>query len=266
MAVFQGGRIPLIGVPTRDVTQPLVAGSVAAAGVGVTNPVTQQAISQFGTPAVNVALGALLGNEVSQAMGVDISAGAQVLSTQIGPFVSSAAAGAVSESVRNALQGSGLAGQFIGLAAGQATFALTQGIYDTLLGGPISGLLGGLTGTGIWNGVGVPTQQWPGAANEPPANYNQSAYSLGSGGPDVVFSIQPANQGPQAFGLASIELPETVTSMPLNSFTEKIPNYAGKAYDAAFSTKLDSMGFNFNSVQFDASSLQLGGTNGFNIQ
>lgn len=264
MTVYEGGRIPLIGVPAQDVTQPLIAGSVAAAGVGVTNPVTQQAISQFGVPTVNVALGTLLGSEVSEAMGVDISAGAQVLTTQISPFVSTVAAAEVSTSVSNALQGSGLAGQFLGLAAGQATFALTQGIYDTLFGGLVSDLLGGLTGTTSWNGVGEPTQQWPGAGSEPNANYNGSSYSLGSGGPDVIFSIQPANQGPQAFGLESIDLPETFTTMPLNNFTTTVPNNFSPAFDAAFNTKIQSMGLGYGSSQdYLVQPTITGGTNGF---
>jgi hypothetical protein len=81
-------------------------------------------------------------------------------------------------------------------------------------------------------GTGYGNKTFPGAGSEPPADYSGgNAYTLGSNGGDVVFSIQPANQGPQAFGLAkNAYLPTAITSIPVKEFT-KVPfnvnNYTG---------------------------------------
>jgi hypothetical protein len=57
-----------------------------------------------------------------------------------------------------------------------------------------------------------------------------NAYTLGPTAGDVVFSIQPANQGPQASGLAqSASLPTSITSIPVDQFTKSdfdINNFA----------------------------------------
>ena len=266
--VFEGGRIPLIGVPISSVVQPIIGGSAAAGGVGVTNPVAQQAISQFGVPAINVALGSVLGNEVSTAMGVDLAGGVQVLTSQIPSFVSSAVAGQVAQTVTNSLQSSGLAGAILGQTAGQVTSALVEGVTSSILSGIVPGLFGSI-GAGSWNGVGEPTQQWPGASSEPNANYGGNAYTTGTGGPDVMFSLQPANKGPQSFGIASLDAPEVGTTVPLNSFSNNVPNYASQAFEPSFTAKLQSMGFAYgpSGQTFSNFSNTIGGSvNGFNIQ
>jgi hypothetical protein len=89
----------------------------------------------------------------------------------------------------------------------------TQGITNAIFGAATPGASGG-------NATNY--KMFPGGGDEPPADYGGSSYTL----TDVVFSLQPANQGPQAFGESqalndpkvSTLLPsEELTSMPLST-------------------------------------------------
>lgn len=247
---FLGGPIPLIGVGGR--------GAVAS---GVTNSFATNRFSPLATNAinttVNVGLSAALGDDISRAIGLDLTAGQNILRTQVTPYLTSGAVQSLNQSVSNSLQGLGIAAPVVSQIFGQATTALGQTI------------LGGLFGVGgSWTGVSAPTQQWPGAGAEPQANYGGSAFSTGQGGPDVIFSIQPANRGPQLSGLnlapQSFLQGLSYTKVATNAFTDKAPSLTGSAYSASFLAKTESMGFS-TSTKFSPSTLTYGGSNGFSL-
>ena len=236
---FLGGPVPLIGV-----------------GGNGTSRFTPFATNAINTT-VNVGLNAALGDDISRAIGVDLTAGQNILRTQVTPYLTSGVVQSLNQSVSNSLQGLGIAAPVVSQIFSQASTALGQTF------------LGGLFGVGgSWNGVSSPTQQWPGASGEPKANYGASAYSTGSGGPDVIFSIQPANRGPQLSGLnlspQSFLQGTSYTTVATNAFTDKAPSLTGSAYSASFLAKTESMGFSPNTT-FQPSTLTYGGTNGFSL-
>jgi len=213
---FEGGAIPLIGVASSAVT---------------TNAINTS---------VNVGLSSVLGESISRDIGLDLTAGQDILKSQISPFLTSTLTQSLNQVVSNSLGGLGPAAPVLSQVFGQATTALGL----NFLGG-----LGG--GSGVWEGVSEPTQQWPGAGGdtETPANYGGSAFSTGSGGPDVVFSIQPANQGPQLTGSPlggsgnSAGGGSTPVTLPITNYTTEVPSSAGGAFNAGFTAKAESMGF-----------------------
>jgi hypothetical protein len=74
-------------------------------------------------------------------------------------------------------------------------------ILSNLGTGLVNRALGGITNaiTGATSpGSGTNIKMWPGGGGpgEEPADYGGRAFTLD----DIVFSLQPANQGPQAFG------------------------------------------------------------------
>ena len=83
----------------------------------------------------------------------------------------------------------------------------------------------------------------PGASDDDPAaDYGGNSYTL----TDVVFSIQPANQGPQAFGDYSAAFdPKIASKLDFSSLTKAD---FGIQYPALNSFKLDSMKGDFFST------------------
>lgn len=228
---FLGGAIPLIGVPT--------------------SPIVNNAINTT----LNVGLSTVLGQSVSKEVGLDLTAGNNILKSQVTPFLTASVSQALNQQVSQSLQGAGPLGPVLSQISSQTVTALGQGLL---------GLIGGGNG-GSWNGVSDPTQQWPGAGeNESEVNYAGRAYTTGTGGPDVVFSIQPANAGPQSFGSAAFDTPFTSTSLPLTSYTDNLPNFTSKAFDPAFTAKAQSMGFDYGS-SFGDFKTDFGGNYGFTV-
>ncbi len=226
---FTPGKIPLIGISS----EPYVSNAI--------------------NTTLNVGLSSALGDAVSNEVGLDLAVGSNILKSQITPFLTVDVSQALNRSVSSALQNAGPLGPALSQIAGQTVTALGQNI----LGG-IFGLAGG-----SWDGVPDPTQQWPGAGgNEGEANYAGRAYTTGTGGPDVVFSIQPANQGPQAFGSQAFDTSLAFTSMPLTDYTEFAPDFTSKAFDPAFTAKTQSMGFDYGS-SYGNFKTDFGGVNGF---
>ena len=228
---FTSGPIPLIGISTA--------------------PFANNAINTT----LNVGLSSVLGETVSKEVGLDLTAGSNILKSQVTPFLTASVSQALNQQVSQSLRGAGPLGPALSQIAAQATTALGQNI------------LGGLFGatSGSWNGVSDPTQQWPGAGgNESEANYSGKAYTTGTGGPDVVFSIQPANAGPQSFGSGAFDTSLAFTSMPLNNYTDNLPNSTSKAFDPAFTAKAQSMGFNYGNGYGDFKT-NFGGDYGFTV-
>jgi hypothetical protein len=215
---FEGGPLNLVGITSSFLTQT----ATQAASAGFTQVFQGSGQSFFGSAgqalagnlagsAVNVALNSVFNTQVTGPAGIKLDSGANLLATTLTPYVTSSVAAGINQSIQKSLQSAGPFGPVLSTLATSTVNQLFNGLSNSLTEASS-------TGTGYGN------KTFPGAGSEPPADYaGGNAYTLGSNGGDVVFSIQPANQGPQAFGLAkNAYLPTAITSIPVKEFT-KVP-------------------------------------------
>jgi len=218
-----GGPLNVVGI-TPQLISNLVTTSVSSGVISSANQllagVANQSLAQAGSALVgnaagnlvNVGINSLLGTQVAGVSGLNLNTGANVLASTITPFVTGALAQGINQSIQNSLKGAGPLGQVL---AEIGTGLVNQGLNG------LTNLIGG----GITPGSGLSssnaTRFFPGAGDEPEANYNGGgSYTLGSNGPDVVIAIRAANSGPQTFeNYSSIFNPTTPTTLPLTSVT-----------------------------------------------
>ena len=250
MASFSGGPIPFAGVPV--------------AGPGGN-----------GQGFVNVGMSQQLGSNLSQQSGINLSSGVNVLQSQLTPLISAGSSGQLSDTVQttlgslggggaltsllpvgsflgggglmggggfgigNILGGAGFGGGDLLAGAGAGVGSLLAG-----LGGGLGGLLGGMGGGG-----GANNKIWPGGGGNGPSDYGGFMHNLGQNGPDVVFSIVPANNGPQTAGLDSaLSNPVVPTTLPLKSFTTNVPNSAIPGFSAVSDFKYTASTFSGSGI------------------
>jgi hypothetical protein len=216
---------------------------------------------------VNVGLSQALGNNLSQQSGINLAGGQNVLQSQLTPLISAAFSGQLNDAVQstidsvgpltsvlpaaaflgggglmggggfgigNVLGGGGFGGGELlaGAGAGAGVGSLLSG-----LGSGVGGLLGGLGG----GGGGTNNKIWPGGGGNGPSDYGGFMHNLGQNGPDVVFSIVPANNGPQTAGLnTALSNPIVATTLPTNVFTNTVPSVAAPDYKAVAALKFDA--------------------------
>ena len=238
MASFAGGPIPMTGV------------SVDGAGGN-------------GLGFVNVGLSQALGNNLSQQSGINLAGGQNVLQSQLTPLISAASSGQLNDAVLSTVQsigpltsilpsasflgGGGLMGgggfgigNILGgggFGAGELLAGAGAGVGSLLsgLGSGVGSLLGGLGGAVANNKI------WPGGGGNGPSDYGGFMHNLGQNGPDVVFSIVPANNGPQTAGLnTALSNPIVGTTLPTNVFTNTVPSVAAPDYKAVSALKFDA--------------------------
>jgi hypothetical protein len=240
---FQGGALSTIGIPRAVITQTLTQ----AANVGVQQVFQGSGQSFFGSAGqalagnqagsiVNIALNSALGTQVLGPAGLSLDSGANILATQITPFVTGAVAAGINQSIGQALQSAGDFGPILSTASST--------LVNELFNGATNAIFGSTTAD-----PGVSTKMFPGAGQEPPADYSGgTAYTLGSNGSDVIFSLQPANKGPQNFGLSqAINTPPTSTTSPFDSFVSSAVSAPNATADAV---KFAAMNNNFTSAPF----------------
>ena len=152
-----------------------------------------------------------------------LNSGANILASTITPYVSSQVSAGINQSIQQSLQSAGPFGPLLATAGTQITEQLFQGISSGIFGQ-----------TDLSQGTNY--KMFPGGSNdEPPSDYGGSAYTL----TDVVFSIQPANQGPQAFGDYSAAFdPKFGTKMGFGELTKAD---FGVQYPALNAFKYDAM-------------------------
>jgi hypothetical protein len=210
MATFAGGPIPVTTVPV----------SSPAFGVQAGN--------------VNVGLSQTLGGSLAQQSGLSLTGGQNVYQSQLTPLVSAGLSNQLSQTTQSTLSSVGPLTSLLSPNPAFSTGSSFTGLSN--LAGVGVGALGGLVG-----GLGS-SKIWPGAGAEGPSNYSGFMHNLGQNGPDVVFSIVPANNGPQAGGLdTAISNPTTATTLPSNNFTGVPPNTAVPSYSEASSFKYAAM-------------------------
>jgi hypothetical protein len=228
---FQGGILQTLGITPQFVSQ-LGTGAASSFGTQLYQGSGQTFYGQAGqalvnnvaSNAINVGLNSVLGTNVAAASGFSLSNGANILASTITPALTGALAGGVNQSIYSALQNSGKFGSIFaqvgGSLASQAINTLTNNIFGSAVAGNAA-----------------PSKLYPGGGGEATSDYGDFAYTLN----DVVFSIQPANKGPQSFGLSSaFNTPFSATSIPVNQYL-KTP---------------------FNQKNFTASTLKLGSMRG----
>jgi hypothetical protein len=114
----------------------------------------------------------------------------------------------------------------------------TQGITNAIFGAANPGVSGG-------NATNYKMFPGGGGQGEAPADYGGSSYTL----TDVVFSLQKANQGPQAFGQAQgVDQPLSATTLPVTDYTSMPPNAQNLAVNSIKAAAIGTPG-GFESAQ-----------------
>ncbi len=209
----------MVGI-TPQLVSNIVTTSVSSGVVQSANQllrgVGNQSLAQAGSAVlgnvVNVGLNSVLGTKVAGVSGLSLTSGANILASTITPYVTSGLAQGINQSIQNSLKSAGPLGSVL---AEIGTGLVNQGFNG------LSNLITGATTPGSGAGGGQSSKFFPGAGNEPDANYNSGgAYTLGTNGPDVVIAIRPANSGPLALATAeAINNPSTPTTVPTTQTT-----------------------------------------------
>ena len=231
---FQGGPLSTVGITPSFLTQT----ATQAVSTGLTQVYQGSGQSFFGSAGqalagnlagsvVNIALNSALGTKVSGPGGLSLNSGSNLLASQITPFITSQVAAGINQTIQKSLQSAGPFGPVLSAGAGAIANQLFSGLTNLL-----SGAGGGAGATAAGEGWGQ--KAFPGAGDEPQADYaGGSPYTLGPSGGDVVFSLQPANKGPQQTGLdQSINDSAVGITMAAQHFTNpsfKAPNTTADA-------------------------------------
>ena len=239
---FQGGPLSTVGITPSFITQ--LATQTASSGVPQALGQIWQGSGQsfFGSAgqalggalagsAVNIALNSALGTDVVGPQGLSLNSGANLLASTITPYVTGAVAAGINQNINNSLKS---AGPFGPILSNLGTSLVNQAF------GGLTNAITGATTPGTGNAVNYKMFPGGGGEGEAPADYGEgSSYTL----TDVVFSIQPANQGPQAFGDFSAAFdPKFGTSLP---FGDVLNADFGVEYPGVNSFKQDVMKGNF---------------------
>jgi len=261
---FQGGPLNMIGVPpsftTQTVTDTISTSTTQVfqgSGQSFFGGGGQNMIGNTSGSFINVALNSALGSGITGPGGLGLASGSNFLAPEITSFVTGAVASGINDTIGTALSSAGDFGSILstgmGLLGGLGGGGL-GGLAGGLggLGGGLGGLAGGLGGLGGGLGggpSGFSSKTFPGAGEEPQAFYSSGqAYTLGSNAVDVLFSLQPANKGPQLFGLnQAINDPLSATTSPFSSFVSPDISAPNAIAD---SVKFEAMNNNFASAPF----------------
>lgn len=237
---FEGGPLNVIGITPSYVTE--LGTTTASSGAG---QVWQGAGGSFAGSAaqgitgglagstVNVALNSALGTDVVGPQGISLDSGQNVLASVITPQVTASTAAGINQQIQQSLQNAGPFGAALSGAATSAVSTALQGVSNVL-------------------GIGAASnfKMFPGGggAGEAPANYGGSSYTLS----DIVFSIQPANLGPQTFGSSFAAFSAlSQTSVPFGDFTSTPPVTGNTGLDILNSnSNLDFFGEGSNDGSF----------------
>lgn len=221
MAKFEGGAISTVGITGSYLTQ--LATQTASSGVSQALGQVWQGSGQsfFGQAgqalggalagsAVNIALNSALNTNVPGPQGFSLNSGANILASVVTPYVTSSVSAGINQNIQKSLQNAGPFGPVLsGIGTGLVNQA-TQGITNAIFGAATPG-------------SGANYKMFPGGGGpgEAPADYGGSSYTLS----EVVFSLQRANQGPQAFGGSeAINNPLASTKLPVTDYTSMPPN------------------------------------------
>lgn len=209
---FQGGKINVLGITPSFLTTLGTQTSQTGVTQGLGQVWQGSGQSFFGSAgqalagnvagsAVNVALNSLLGTQVVGPQGLKLDSGANLLASTITPFVTSQVAAGINQSIQQSLQSAGPFGPFLSDLSSTFLDRVQAGLSGTILGNA---------------GQATNYKMFPGGGGEPSSDYGGTAYTL----TDVVFTLVPANRGPQQSGLAqATNIPSYATTLPATNYT-----------------------------------------------
>jgi len=218
---FQGGPLSTVGITPAYVTQlatqtgssgvPQALGQIwQGSGQSFYGAAGQALGGALAGSAINIGLNSALGTSVVGPQGLKLNSGANILASTITPYVTSSVAAGINQSINTSLKSAGPFGPILSNLGTTLTNQVFNGFSNAIFGA---------------TDTATNYKMFPGGGGEAPADYGGSSYTLN----EVVFSIQPANQGPQAFGLAqSYSLPKSITTLPFNQLSS-MPLLAGSA-------------------------------------
>ena len=237
---FDYGAVPLLGVTPSffnstfsPITSNYLRQVYQGAGQSFGGQPGQSLTGSLATSAINIGLNSALSNQVSGFSGLNLTSGSNLLATSITPFISSPLAAGINQNIGNTLRSAGSFGTTLMQGGGAAT-ALNRGVTS------VFGSTAGNAAGSLWGLLA-----FPGGGSEPASQYNAGVpYTLTTGGADVTFSIQPANQGPQLFGQGGALFdPKLATKNAFTQFPTNVPNYAGLGFNTGNFGKLADVGF-----------------------
>lgn len=213
---YQSGLLSTVGITPSFITQ--LATQTASSGVPQAIGQIWQGSGQsfFGSAgqalggalagsAINIALNSTLATNVVGPQGLSLNSGANLLASTITPYVTSSIAAGINQNINNSLKSAGAFGPILSNLGTSLVNQAAQGITNSIFSAATPG-----------TGNAVNYKMFPGAdgIGEVPAVYNDgSSYTL----TDIVFSLQPANQGPQAFGDSqAVNDPKVATTAATN--------------------------------------------------
>jgi hypothetical protein len=215
---FEGGALNVIGITPSFVstlgTQTAQNGVVQGlgqvwqgAGQSFFGSAGQSLAGNLAGSAINVALNSALGTQVAGPQGLSLTSGANFLASTITPYVTSQVAAGINQSIQNSLKSAGPFGPALSIVGTGLVNQAAQGLTNAIFGGTNTGVASNATNY----------KMFPGGGGEAAADYGGSAYTL----TDVVFTLVPANRGPQQFGLEqATNFPKSLTTLPFTSYTE----------------------------------------------
>jgi hypothetical protein len=159
--------------------------TISVSSNSLVNSVAGGLVNNVASSAVKVALSPKLSNQWASSSGLSPQSLTSLLSSAVTPGLISTGSQAISQSLTSSIVNSkalGPLGSLVQDYAGNAVSNLSRDLLGTLFPATVSS----------------PTKYFPGAGNEPDADYQGYAYNPGSNGVDVVFSIKPAVSGAQA--------------------------------------------------------------------
>lgn len=251
MASFTGGEVGFLGITNSFLTQ--LGGQATQTGVqqaigSTVGPVWQGAGQSFlGTAgqavvgnlagsAVNIGLNSFLKTTVKGPNGLSLTSGANFLASTITPYVTSQLAAGINQNIQQTLQSAGPFGSLLSTVG--------TGLTNQAINSVTNGIFGNITGSGR----GQNYLSFPGASDsDPDATYKGGpAYNLGDG-QDVVFSIMPANEGPQTEGISqAVATPTTIGAGEIAGATS-LYSGAEPINSASLLAKASSMGLTASS-------------------
>ena len=209
---FQGGPINVLGITpsfvTGLVTQTASSGIPQAvgqlwqgSGQSFYAQAGQALVGNLSSSAINIGLNSVLGTKVAGPQGLSLTSGANILASVVTPYVTGSVSAGVNQTIQQSLNSAGPFGPVLSNLATGLTTQIFNGLSSSILGA---------------TDLATNYKMFPGGGDEPPADYGGTSYTL----TDVVFSLQPANQGPQSFGDISYEnVVMSETRVPLESWT-----------------------------------------------
>jgi hypothetical protein len=213
---FLGGALNTIGINSPFITQTLTQ----AASAGFTQVYQGSGQSFFGSAnqsllgnqagsAVNIALNSLLGTQVAGPQGLSLTSGANLLASTITPYVTSQVAAGINQSIQSSLKSAG--------AFGPVLSTIGTGLVNQAFQGLTNSIFRNATGGGNGNATNYKMFPGGGISGESKADYGEGkAYTL----TDVVFTLRPANRGPQQTGLdQATNDPKSPTTVSANQST-----------------------------------------------